>query len=54
VRLLASYILSFILLVRLLFGFWFWEGNILLFVPSAIVGSLSAGVFLLSLKASER
>jgi hypothetical protein len=53
-RVLAAYILSFTLVVRLAFGFWFWEGNIFLFVPTAIVGSLSAGVFFLSLKTSER
>ena len=45
---LASYLLAFVFIVRLAFGFWVWEASTALFIPCLIVGVISAGVFVLS------
>ena len=50
VLVLASYLLAFLFIVRLAFGFWVWQASIALFVPCLIVGVISAGVFVLSSK----
>jgi len=45
---LASYLLAFLLIVRLAFGFWVWQASIALFIPCLILGVVGASVFVLS------
>jgi hypothetical protein len=48
VLVLASYVLGFMFIVRLAFGFWVWQASISLFVPCLIVGGISASIFVFS------
>lgn len=45
---LASYLLAFLFIVRLGFGFWVWQANIALLIPCLIIGVISASVFVFS------
>jgi len=47
---LASYVLAFLFIVRLAFGFWVWDAEIALFIPCLIVATPSAGVFVFRLR----
>ena len=45
---LASYVLAFLLIVRLAYGFWVWQASPAEFIPCLIVGCVSTGMFVLS------
>ncbi len=48
VLVLASYVLTFMSVVRLAFGFWVWDADPALFIPCLIVGGISGSVFVFS------
>jgi len=49
-KVVASYVLSFVLIVRFAFGFWVREASNTLFIPCLLLGIASAGTFVVNFR----